>query len=47
MPSHSFLADEDIALVLTYVRQNFGNNSSEITGGEVAALRNAVKNAPK
>ncbi|MBA2562319.1 MAG: PQQ-dependent sugar dehydrogenase [Chitinophagaceae bacterium] len=43
MPSHSFLSDEDLALVLTYVRQNFGNKASEITVNEVAALRNTAK----
>ena len=26
MPQHSFLSDEQIAQVLTYIRQNFGNN---------------------
>jgi mono/diheme cytochrome c family protein len=41
MPSHSFLSDEDLAQVLTYTRQNFGNKSSDITSAEVAAVRNA------
>ena len=39
MPSHSFLSDKDLALVLTYVRQNFNNNSGEITAEEVAKER--------
>jgi glucose/arabinose dehydrogenase len=39
MPQHSFLTDEEVANVLTYIRQNFGNKSSEITAGEVAAVR--------
>jgi glucose/arabinose dehydrogenase len=43
MPSHSFLSDEDLAKVLTYVRQNFGNTASGITAEEVAALRNTSK----
>jgi glucose/arabinose dehydrogenase/mono/diheme cytochrome c family protein len=43
MPSHSFLSDNDLAMVLTYVRQNFGNTASEITATEVAALRNSPK----
>jgi hypothetical protein len=47
MPSHSFLPDNDIALVLTYIRQNFGNASSEITPAEVAALRNSAKTLTK
>ena len=37
MPSHRFLSDEDLALVLAYVRQNFGNSASEITAEEVTA----------
>ncbi|MEP7108351.1 MAG: PQQ-dependent sugar dehydrogenase [Ferruginibacter sp.] len=40
MPSHSFLPDNDIALVLTYIRQNFNNKSSAITAEEVAKERN-------
>ena len=39
MPSHGFLSDKDISLVLTYIRQNFGNTASDITPEEVAALR--------
>ena len=31
MPQHGFLSDEDIAAVLTYVRQSFGNDAGEIT----------------
>jgi len=40
MPSHRFLSDEDLALVLAYVRQNFGNSAGEITAEEVADQRN-------
>jgi mono/diheme cytochrome c family protein len=39
MPSHSFLPDKDIALVLTYIRQNFNNKSSEILPAEVERQR--------
>ncbi|WP_051293387.1 PQQ-dependent sugar dehydrogenase [Olivibacter sitiensis] len=39
MPQHSFLSDEDIAEVLTYIRQNFGNESSPISEAEVAKYR--------
>ena len=39
MPSHSFLSDPDIAMVLTYIRQNFNNRSSSVTKEEVAAAR--------
>ena len=41
MPKHDFLTDEQVALVLTYIRQNFGNHSSEITADEVAKERNS------
>ena len=40
MPSHNFLTDQQIADVLTYVRNNFGNKASGITVAEVAAARN-------
>jgi hypothetical protein len=39
MPSHHFLPDKDIALVLTYIRQNFNNKSSEILPAEVEKER--------
>lgn len=39
MPSHSFLKDEDIAQVLTYIRENFGNNAGAIKQEEVKKLR--------
>ena len=39
MPQHSFLKDEEIADVLTYIRSNFGNAAGEISTEEVAALR--------
>jgi mono/diheme cytochrome c family protein len=40
MPPHSFLNDENIAAVLTYIRTSFGNNASEITPEEVSKIRN-------
>jgi glucose/arabinose dehydrogenase/mono/diheme cytochrome c family protein len=39
MPQHSFLSDDEVAEVLTYVRRSFGNNASEVTAGEVSLLR--------
>ena len=39
MPSHRFLSDKDLALVLVYVRQNFGNSAGEITTEEVTNQR--------
>ena len=39
MPKHAFLTDEEIAAVLTYLRQNFGNKGEVITNEEVSSLR--------
>ena len=39
MPPHTHLTNQQIADVLTYVRQNFSNNSGPITPEDVARLR--------
>lgn len=39
MPQHSFLSDQEVAGVLSYIRSNFGNNASVVTPAEVAAVR--------
>jgi len=44
MPQHSFLKDEDIAGVLSYVRQHFNNNPDKITAKDVAEVRKASMN---
>lgn len=44
MPPQSFLTDEDIAQVLSYIRQNFGNNASVVSIDEVNKMRSTVKN---
>ena len=41
MPPHNFLSDEQVAGVLTYVRNNFGNRADAITPEEVKAQRGA------
>lgn len=41
MPPNSFLSDKDIASVLTYIRQSFGNNANSVYPDEVARVRNA------
>ncbi|GGH09443.1 c-type cytochrome [Mucilaginibacter phyllosphaerae] len=43
MPKHDFLKDEQIAQVLTYIRNNFGNNSSLVTAEEVKKVRSRLK----
>ncbi|WPP51237.1 c-type cytochrome [Catalinimonas niigatensis] len=40
MPQHRFLSDEEIAEILSFIRQNFGNNASVISAEEVKAVRN-------
>ncbi len=39
MPPQNFLSDQQIADVLTYVRNSFGNKASQVTSGEVKAVR--------
>ena len=39
MPAFKHLSDEDIAAVLTYVRNNFNNNGGPIMKEDVAAVR--------
>lgn len=41
MPQHSFLSDEEVAEVATYIRQNFDNNASAVSTEEVRDVRNA------
>jgi len=41
MPAHDFLKDKEIADVLTYVRNNFGNKAGAITVNEVKQQRAA------
>lgn len=43
-PFEGMLKDNEIAAVLTYVRNSFGNKASAVKPEEVAAVRNATKN---
>ncbi|NEU08464.1 cytochrome c [Flavihumibacter sp. R14] len=43
MPSQAFLTDKEIAAVLTYVRNSFGNKASVVTSGEVKKTRATIK----
>ena len=45
MPKQDHLKNEDIALILTYIRQNFGNRSSSIDPPEVGKVRKATGNS--
>jgi mono/diheme cytochrome c family protein len=48
MPPVAGVTDQDIADVLTYVRQSFGNKSNPVTADQVKAVRaaNAARTAP-
>lgn len=39
MPAHGSLSDDQIADVLTFVRQSFGNDASSISADDVHAVR--------
>ena len=43
MPGHSFLSDDDIAIILTYIRKSFGNEASVISSEEMKVVRNKLK----
>jgi mono/diheme cytochrome c family protein len=43
MPSQAALKDEEIADVLTFVRNSFGNKASAITASQVKAVRATIK----
>lgn len=43
MASHAFLKDQEVADVLNYVRNSFGNKASGVTSAEVKAVRATVK----
>jgi len=43
MAPHAFLSDQDIADVLSYIRNSFGNKGSVVTVAEVKAAREKVK----
>ena len=43
MPAFANLSDQEIADVLTYVRNNFGNKASMVTPAEVKAVRVKTK----
>jgi mono/diheme cytochrome c family protein len=42
-PQESTLKDQEIADVLTYIRNSFGNKASLVTAAEVKAMRARLK----
>jgi len=45
MPPFRQLADEELAAILTYVRQKFGDGGSPVSAADVAAARESDKDA--
>lgn len=43
MAAHDFLTDQEVADVLTYVRNSFKNKASAVTAAEVKAIRAKLK----
>jgi mono/diheme cytochrome c family protein len=43
MPPHEFMTDQQIADVLTYIRNSFGNKAKAITQADVKAVRAKAK----
>ena len=43
MAPHAFLKDQEVADVLNYVRNNFGNKAGAITPADVKAVRATIK----
>lgn len=43
MPPQAALKDEEIAAVLTFVRNSFGNKASAVTAAQVKAVRATIK----
>ncbi len=41
-PWKAFLSDEEVAALLTYIRQSWGNDASSVSPSEVAAVRLAT-----
>jgi mono/diheme cytochrome c family protein len=47
MPSFSFLKDKEIADVLTYIRNSFGNKASPVSKDEVKKVRAKISSGKK
>jgi mono/diheme cytochrome c family protein len=43
MSAHNFLSDQQVADVLTYVRNSFTNKASAVTPAEVKVVRSKLK----
>ena len=43
MPAQAYLADQEIADILTYIRGSFGNKATAVTATEVKTVRASIK----
>ena len=43
MPSHYFLSDEQLARVISYIKNSFGNKGRKVNATEINAVRNSKK----
>jgi mono/diheme cytochrome c family protein len=39
MPAYNFLGDEELSLILTYIRQHLGNHASGVSEEEIRSRR--------
>ena len=46
MPAFRHLPDEDLAQILTYIREKFGNGASSVSAADVAAVRASLPASP-
>lgn len=46
MPAFGHLSDEDLAAILTYIREKFGKGASAVTPAQVAEARSSIPGPP-
>ena len=46
MPAFSHLPDQDLAQILSYIREKFGNGASSVSAADVAAVRANLPASP-
>lgn len=44
MPGHRYLSDDDVAAIVTYIRQSWGNDAPPVSPGDVARIRQEAGN---
>ncbi|MFE3839021.1 c-type cytochrome [Pseudogemmobacter sonorensis] len=46
MPGFAHLTNEDLAELMTFIRNSWGNHASPVTGGDIARMRQEIANKP-